>query len=289
MSLTYAVFCSPKVTQGTEWYLLQDAFKHFNLTVSFYPIQKCRTLAPKLDADVFVAAGGDGTVNCVASQAYQLRKPLGIVPLGTLNHFAHDIGIPLVLFKAVETIVQGKTIKTDIGTVNDTVFLNNSSVGIYPTIVRTRIRLEKLIGKWPAAVVTIFLIVPRQLYIYKIKLTLDGVTINTRSSLFFVGNNTYSLKGLGLPTRDNLWQGKLHIYVLKTKRLDRLLKTVWYSLLSKRLPERYINRYEGKLLKVQIHSRKRVSVALDGEISRMSTPLEFKLLPKALSVIVSHN
>ena len=80
--------------------------------------------------DVIVAAGGDGTVNSVAAAVIDSDKILGVLPLGTLNHFAKDVGIPTDLQEAVRTIIAGHTIEVDAAEVNDRIFLNNSSLGL---------------------------------------------------------------------------------------------------------------------------------------------------------------
>lgn len=286
MSRHYVVFYSPGVKRGAQLSLLREAFDQCRLTASFYPINKCPEIAVKTDAEVLVAAGGDGTVNCVAGQAYRLKKPLGIVPLGTLNHFAKDLGLPLVMLQAVETIARDNTSKVDLGTVNGRVFLNNSSIGMYPTIVRARTGFEKHFGKWPAAAVSIMMVLSQRLRLLKLHMVLDDETIDKKSSLLLVGNNTYSLKGVGLPNREDLWQGKLHLFVLKTTRFDRITKTAVYSFLGKRPPETYIERHVGKRLQVAVDSHKSIWVALDGEVTKLTTPLTFELQPKALTVIV---
>src|SRR5258708_31556269 len=100
---------------------------------------------------VIVAGGGDGTVNTVASQLIGTYKVLGVLPLGTFNHFARDLKIPAELELAAQAFVSGRTIKVDVGEVNDRIFLNNSSLGLYPTIVSEREKKQRLgAGKWPA-------------------------------------------------------------------------------------------------------------------------------------------
>src|SRR5512132_754805 len=79
--------------------------------------------------DVLVAAGGDGTVGTVAGVAVQTGATLGVLPLGTLNHFAKDLGVPQDLEQAVAAIVAGTPRQVDVGDVNGRIFINNSSVG----------------------------------------------------------------------------------------------------------------------------------------------------------------
>src|SRR2546423_3648950 len=109
--------------------------------------------AARSEADTIVAGGGDGTINSVASSIVGSNKALGVLPFGTMNHFAKDLHIPLDLESAVRTIGEGRTHKVDIGEVNGHIFLNNSSLGLYPSIVREREGKQRFgWGKWPGYV-----------------------------------------------------------------------------------------------------------------------------------------
>ena len=103
-------------------------------------------------ATIIVAGGGDGTINAVASVVAGTRIALGVLPLGTLNHFAKDLHIPLNLDEAIRTIANGRPLHVDVGEINDKIFLNNSSLGLYPDIVRERENLQRRLGrgKWSA-------------------------------------------------------------------------------------------------------------------------------------------
>lgn len=89
-------------------------------------------------APIVVAGGGDGTINAVASVVVGSGTPFGVLPLGTLNHFAKDLNIPLELDAAIANVAQGVPHQVDVGEVNGRIFLNNSSLGLYPDIVRDR-------------------------------------------------------------------------------------------------------------------------------------------------------
>ena len=98
-----------------------------------------------------MAGGGDGTVNTVASAVIDTDKTFGVLPLGTLNHFAKDLHIPLDLEAAARTIIAGHTTQVDVGEVNDEIFLNNSSLGLYPRLVQKRKKKQRLGSrKWAA-------------------------------------------------------------------------------------------------------------------------------------------
>ncbi|HTL29718.1 MAG TPA: diacylglycerol kinase family protein, partial [Tepidisphaeraceae bacterium] len=88
--------------------------------------------------DCVVAGGGDGTVNAVACALIGSDVALGVLPLGTLNHFAKDLGIPIVLEEAARLICEGKSRRIDVAEVNGRLFVNNSSIGIYPHMVKRR-------------------------------------------------------------------------------------------------------------------------------------------------------
>src|SRR4051812_44354533 len=91
-------------------------------------------------APMVVAAGGDGTVNAVAAALIGRRTAMGVLPLGTLNHFAKDLGLPLDLPAAAAVIARGRVSQVDVGAVNGRCFINNSSIGLYPTLVEDRER-----------------------------------------------------------------------------------------------------------------------------------------------------
>ena len=101
---------------------------------------------------MIVAGGGDGTVSTVAAALVDTDIVFGVLPLGTLNHFAKDLGVPLELADAVALLASGRPKRVDVGEVNGRIFVNNSSLGLYPDIVRDRERQQKRLGrgKWLA-------------------------------------------------------------------------------------------------------------------------------------------
>src|SRR5204862_429264 len=101
---------------------------------------------------MIVAGGGDGTLNAIAALVAGTSTALGVLPLGTLNHFARDLHIPTDLEGAVRTLAEGHVVRIDVGEVNGRVFLNNSSVGLYPSLVHHREQQQMRLGrsKWNA-------------------------------------------------------------------------------------------------------------------------------------------
>src|SRR5438067_3016954 len=173
---------------------------------------------------IVVAAGGDGTVSAVAAALAGTDKILGVLPLGTLNHFAKDLGIPLDLEEAVRVCINGSVARVDVGEVNGHVFVNNSSLGLYPSIVRFRDRQRARLGlsKW-LAFVWATLSVLRRYPFMSVRLSTDDTQLLRRTPFVFVGNNEYQMEGLSLGARSCLDKGELSLHVAhRTGRLGLL-------------------------------------------------------------------
>src|SRR5205823_8463154 len=119
--------------------------------------------------------------------------PFGVLPLGTLNHFAKDLGIPLELPDAVRNLVSGQPMAVDVGEVNGRIFLNNSGLGLYPDIVHDREKQQRRLGrgKWPAAVWAA-LAALRRFPFLSMRVTADGQRLARRTPFVFIGNNAYT-------------------------------------------------------------------------------------------------
>ncbi len=146
---------------------------------------------------VIMAGGGDGTINTVASYLIGTDKILGVLPLGTLNHFAKDLRIPLDLEGAARTAISGRAAAVDVAEVNGRIFLNNSSLGLYPTIVREREKQQRLgSGKWPAFVWAA-LAVFRQYPFLHVGLVAGGEKMRLKTPFVFIGNEYRPARPLG--------------------------------------------------------------------------------------------
>jgi diacylglycerol kinase family enzyme len=236
-------------------------------------------------AAAVVAAGGDGTVSAVAYALAGTEIPMGVVPVGTLNHFARDVGIPGDVGEAVHTIARGRTIRVDVGEVNGRTFVNNSSLGLYPVMVKNREMQQRMgYGKWPAfvwAAAAAF----RRFPFLKLWLAVDGRDLVRKTPLLFVGNNRYEMEGLHIGTRSSLQEGRLCLYVTHhTGRLG-LLRLSLMALVGRLRRGRNFDVLSTTEFTVQTR-RKRISVALDGEVMRMESPLNYRIRPQAVRVIV---
>jgi diacylglycerol kinase family enzyme len=233
-----------------------------------------------------VAAGGDGTVNSVASALVGSSTPLGVLPMGTLNHFARDVGIPFDLPRAVATIVAAHTTRVDVGAVNAQVFLNNSSIGVYPDIVVERERLRtRGHRRWTALAIAIMRVVRHYRGLF-VRIESDHVRERARTPFLFVGNNEYEIEGLHIGARARLDCGTLVAYLAPRTRARDLPKMVALALVGRVRKTHTLASFPAKELQVNTPRRRRLRVAFDGEVTVMTPPLLYRTNPLALTVIV---
>jgi YegS/Rv2252/BmrU family lipid kinase len=244
--------------------------------------------AARSDAEGVVAGGGDGTINSVAAAIVDSDKTLGVLPFGTMNHFAKDLHIPLDLEAAIETIVAGHAVTVDVGDVNGRIFLNNSSLGLYPRIIREREKQQRLgWGKWPAYIWAALAVLRRYPFL-EIRLSVDGKELTGRTPFVFVGNNEYEMERLNIGSRACLDKGELSLYTTNgTGRLG-LIRLALRALLGGLRQERDFLAFTTKDISIGTQ-HKRVRVALDGEVTIMEPPLHFRVRPGALRVLAPAN
>lgn len=243
--------------------------------------------AAESDCETIVAGGGDGTISAVAAEVIKSKKILGVLPLGTLNHFSKDLNIPQILKEAVQVIAEGNTAEIDVGEVNGKLFLNNSSIGLYPRIVKKREQQQRLgRSKWVAAFWAAILILRRHPFL-DIKLKLENEILRRRTPLIFIGNNEYEMEAFNIGRRASLSGGKLSLYILnRTGRWGLIILTI-RSLFGKL---RQAKEFEAVLIEeceIETRRKKLLLVALDGEVTAMKAPLKYRIRPKALKVMVN--
>ena len=239
------------------------------------------------DRDYAVAAGGgDGTVGTVASGLVGSETALGVLPLGTLNHFAKDLGVPLDPDEAARTIATGRIRTVDVGEVNGRIFVNNSSLGLYPSVVRGREREQRLgRSKWVAFFWAALAVLKRHPSL-TIRLECDdGQTVTRRTPLVFIGNNRYEMNGLKIGSRPRLDAGTLSVYLLHHERAVSLLRMGLEAVFGQLRRGVGFDFLSAHTVRIDVRRRK-VHVATDGEVSTADPPLHYKIHPRALRVIV---
>jgi diacylglycerol kinase family enzyme len=241
-----------------------------------------------LDCPIIVVGGGDGTLGAAACTIFHAKSDaaLGILPLGTRNHFARDLGISFDLEAAVKTIAGAHCRQVDLARVGDHIFINNASIGLYPQMVRARDQLQSRFGipKWMAMLAASGQALAR-LHSHRLDLIVDGKRNRIRSPLMFIGNNRYALEAGDLGTRARLDEAVLAVFAVGTHSRTGALAAALRMMVGRSDPERDFVE-SGHFERISVDGRRTMmTVALDGELLRLKTPLEFEILPKALTVI----
>ena len=228
-----------------------------------------------------VAGGGDGTVNAVASTLAGTGAMLGVLPLGTFNHFAREVG----LAGAVRTALNGRVRVVDVGEVNGQIFLNNSSLGFYPQLVGSRVAEQKQgHRKWVARAMAAVTCLRHPLPL-QVRLQLEGAEAFTRRTpLLFVGNNQYAMNGRRMGGRARLDGGRLWVCLVHDAGYVGLLGLLLRALAGDLRPGD-LDMHDTANLRVGMAGR-RVQVAWDGEVTTMHPPLNYRIRPAALRVVV---
>jgi diacylglycerol kinase family enzyme len=216
-------------------------------------------LARSAEADVLGAAGGDGSVASVAAVAVERDLPFVVVPYGTRNHFARDLGLdrddPLAALEAF----QGEERRVDVGRAGERRFLNNVSLGVYATLVHRREHHRRRRELF-AGLRALWLGLQRRRGVWA---RVDGEPLPAR--ILLVANNSYELSLFSIGERERLDEGRLHLYAAKG-----VLPRTW----EERSGERFELETAGG----------KVQAAVDGEPVELETPLELAVEPGALRV-----
>ena len=231
-----------------------------------------------------VAGGGDGTLNAVASQLVGTSTVFGVLPLGTLNHFAQDAGIPLDIAAALEVIRRGAVDSVDVGEISGLHFLNNASLGLYVRVVRHRDRQQSALGrgKWPAFAWALWNSL-RRFPFMTLQMSIDGHDTRCRTPFLFIGNNRYEMNGLRIGRRSSLQSGTLSIYLAQRAGRRRLFVLALHALLGRLGSSNDFHVYDGQRLQI-FSDHAALGVAMDGEVTRLRTPLECRIHARALKV-----
>jgi diacylglycerol kinase family enzyme len=234
--------------------------------------------------DLVVAAGGDGTVSSIASGLAGTAMPLAVLPMGTLNHFSKDLGMPQDLGEAARAICDGVTEPVDVGEVNGRVFVNNSSIGLYPEAVITRDdqRKQRGWGKWSAMLLAVCRVLWR-FPLLAVRIATPEGSVLTKTPFVFVGNNEYETGIRLLGQRQRLDRGALAVYTIRTSGRLAMLWLVLRAMFHR--PERIDSFEVAHVTEATVHLKRRtLAVALDGEVIQLASPLQYRIRAGALQV-----
>ncbi|WP_367849462.1 diacylglycerol kinase family protein [Rhodoferax sp. WC2427] len=236
-----------------------------------------------------VAVGGDGTINAVAQAAHAAGCALGVVPLGTFNYFARTHGISTEPAQAAQMLMQAVPTPVQVGTVNGQVFLVNASLGLYPVLLEDRETYKARFGRsrWVAlgAAVMTLLRFHRQLHL---QIDQGGVVRNVRTPTLFVGNNRLQLEQVGVNLSDHparpLDDGQIAAVMLKPMGTLAMVGLMVRGAMGTLGEADSVESFAFSRMVVQPRRRK-IKVAFDGEVTRMRTPLEFRVAAQPLFLL----
>jgi len=248
------------------------------------PMEAARAASAR--AGIVVAGGGDGTVSGVAAGVVDSPAALGVLPLGTLNHFAKDLQLPLDLPRAVGVIAAAHIAPVDVGIVNDRVFINNSSIGVYPDIVQEREALrERGYRKWPAmAIATVRVL--RRYPGMTVRIQVNGQVRSWRTAFVVVGNNEYAIDGFKVGARARLDEGRLFVYVSPRSRARDIPVLVAKAIAGRASASGAFEIIAAAEATIDTRRARHIPVATDGEVVTLGTPLSYQSRPGALRVVV---
>ena len=237
---------------------------------------------------VVVAAGGDGTLNAVASQLVHQDIPMGILPLGTFNYVARVLNIPLDLLEAAKVIGTGEPRASHVACINDQIYLNNASLGLYPLFIKRREEYNKRFGRFPLNAYTSGLdVLIRDRKELKLEVEVDGHRYHVKTPLIFFGNNQLQLAEMKLKIAKCAEVGQVAGVVIAKGDKTTLFKTLFQTIRGQL--EQASDVYSFSADHVKVYSqRPKLTVAIDGEIVELNTPLNIHVEKNALNIMVPY-
>ena len=242
------------------------------------------TQAAATKSPLLIVAGGDGSVSAAAGALAGSSTALGIVPMGTLNHFARDLGVPLAADAAARLIAAGTPRQIDVAEMNGRVFINNSAIGLYPLMVLDRDSQRHRLGRGKA--LALIVASGRTLARFghqRLTLTINREQARVDTPLLFVGNNDYRLDLPNPGRRDRLDDGRLCVLVMRNKTRRGFLAAAIRAMIGRIRDDDMVRLDDVERLRVDSR-RSLLAVSLDGEVVRVAPPLDYRIRKSALKV-----
>ncbi|MEO6872863.1 MAG: diacylglycerol kinase family protein [Chthoniobacterales bacterium] len=267
--------------------VLREAGRSFH--VSTATGQTLRDLAESKaagDCEILVAGGGDGTICCVAEAALKHGKTLGVIPLGTFNYFAKNLGIPLEPEKAAKVIVEGETVRASVLDLNGRLILNNASIGIHPAVLLKRRQVYRRWGRnqisaYLSVALTAFQPPPR----LRVRVaTKDGEVVR-ETPLVMVCSNAFQMEAFALAGKECLDQGKFALYIARMGGRLTISRLGLRALLRRLRPGVHYEVICTSDVTIETLRHRRFRAAVDGDLERLESPLCFSISDAALCVI----
>ena len=250
-------------------------------------VDVARTIRERIarGTSLFIAAGGDGTVHHVLQPLVNTEACLAVLPIGTYNHFARDLDIPLDWRAALEVALTGDRRQIDAARVNDRYFVNNLSIGLYPELVARREERGRDYPRWKARLWAAYVTLRNYPHVTA---TLESEHHHEvlRTHVFLVSNNSYDLSRAGIEApRSNMSEGRLSVYWLPHVPRLRLTRYIARYLAGRVREAPGFRSFRTARMRLQ-STHGKLAVGLDGELFVLDTPLVITVVPQSLLVRV---
>lgn len=280
-----ALAADPKLSEKVAAALAESGIDANIAEVDGREIEERAAASAKRGEPLLIVGGGDGSISSAAAALAGSDTALGILPLGTLNHFARDLGIPFALPEAALVIAKGNERRVDIAEMNDRIFVNNSAIGLYPLMVLDRDTQQRRLGRSKRlAMLVASARTLARFHHQRLTLTINDEHARVDTPLLFVGNNDYRLELPAAGQRDRLDDGKLCVFLTRSKSRIGFVAATFRALAGRSRPDDMVRLDDVERLRVETR-RGWLTVSLDGETLRLKPPLDYRIRKKALKVI----
>jgi diacylglycerol kinase family enzyme len=234
---------------------------------------------------LFVAAGGDGTINNIVQSLVNTEAVLAVIPVGTYNHFAKDLQLPLDWREALAIATSGETRQIDAARVNERFFVNNLSLGLYPELVAKREERGRDYPRWRARLYAAYVTLKKYPHV-TLNIESDYHHEVVRTHVFMVSNNSYDLSRIGIEAaRNTLEEGRLSAYWLPHLPRLKLASFIAHYLAGRVRETPGFRSFKTAAMKAQ-SAKRSLSAGIDGEVFTLNPPLVITIVPKSLLVKV---
>lgn len=231
-----------------------------------------------------VVAGGDGTINAVATACVEVNRPLGILPAGTFNYVARNLGVSTEMSQAVSVIVEGRVQAIDVGEINGRIFLHNAGFGLYTRMLEQR---EQDVRRFGRSRLIAFISGIRCLLsshpLFAVELERDGRTEQHMTTTLFFGCNALQLEEVSVEAANCLRHHQLAVLLLKLHNRWEVAAAAGAGLLGKLDKVKTTEAFCASSLRVRTR-RRAIKVVIDGELVLLRPPLDVKFRPGVLMV-----
>ncbi len=222
----------------------------------------------------------------MAEAAREHGKTLGVIPLGTFNYFAKNLGIPLELEEAARVILEGESVQASVLDLDGRLVLNNSSIGIHPAVLLTRRKMYRRWGRnqlsaYVSVVMTAVQPPPR----LRVRLATDEGEVVRETPLVMICSNAFQMEAFALAGKECLAEGKFALYVARMAGRATILRLGLRALFRCLRPGVDYDVICASDVTIETLRRRRLRAAVDGELERLESPMRFQVAPRRLCVL----